>query len=135
MHGITDTNDTALAKEEATSWYVSEYKKRKGNPWTWATLWDNFPSAKRWYAESTKQNFKFVKLHGRIHISNLVGTRRRTSVEDGYSNCTRKPNRSYDKARYILYPEVYRPYADFIMQYISNYWQYTANFVATGILL
>ena len=55
MHGITGINDTmilqgtimTLAKEEATSWYVSQYKKRKENPWVWASLWDKFPLSKK----------------------------------------------------------------------------------------
>ena len=95
---------TTLAKEEATSWYVSEYKKRKGNPWAWAHCGTNFLSTKSRYVESTKQNFQFVELHGRIHISNLVGTRGRTSMEDGYSNCTRKPNRSIQQSAVYSLP-------------------------------
>ena len=102
MHGITGINDTmilqgtitTLAKEEATSWYVSEYKKRKGNPWAWASLWDKFPLSKKMVRIVYQTKFPICRASWPHTYSNLVGTRGRTSMEDGYSNCTRKPNRS-----------------------------------------
>ena len=33
----------ALVKEEAPSWYGTEYKKRKGNPYAWVSQGDKFP--------------------------------------------------------------------------------------------